>query len=109
MGDLVEYGAKLLPRHRVDLGNAIMQLRLSRKLTQVDVAKKLGWTRTTLLAIEKAQQATTVDQLYELAEVLKVDVTAFFPLNLNAWLQNAKPIDLGKSVASKIAARRAAR
>jgi transcriptional regulator with XRE-family HTH domain len=105
MVEVIEYGSKMLPRHRVELGNAILQLRMSRKLTQVECAKKLGWTRTTLLAIEKAQQATTVDQLYELAEVLKVDVTAFFPLNLNAWLQNARKIDLGNSVADRIQTR----
>lgn len=109
MPETVEINGRRLSARRFELGNAVHQIRMSRKLTQVELSAKLGWTRTTLLAIEKAQQATTVDQLYELADALKVDVTAFFPLNLNAWLQNMKPCDLGKSVKRKVAQRRAKR
>ena len=94
---------------RRELGSAIMQLRLSRKMTQSRAAELLDWSRTTLIAIEQGKQAVTADQLFALADLLHVDVTAFFPLNLNAWLSNAKPLDLSSGIRGKGAARRAAR
>lgn len=90
---------------RRELASALTQIRLSRKMTISRAAELLGWSRTTLVAIEHARQATTVDQLYQLADLYRVDVTAFFPLNLNAWLQQIGPSQLTAGLRERIAAR----
>lgn len=74
-----------LARERQHLGEAIRTIRKSRKLTQQEVATHLGWARTTIVAIERGLQATTVDQLVQLATVIGVAVTVFFPLDLHLF------------------------
>lgn len=74
-----------LAAKRQALGDAIRQLRVSRRLTQRDLAEHAEISRTTLVAIERGLQATTVDQLYQLAGVLDVAVTVFFPIELHLF------------------------
>jgi transcriptional regulator with XRE-family HTH domain len=67
---------------RVALALAIVSKRQSARMTQGQVADLLGWSRTTLVAIESARQATSVDQLYELADLLDYDVNDFLQYDL---------------------------
>lgn len=67
---------------RVALGRAIVQRRQSARMTQGQVADLLGWSRTTLVAIESATQSTSIDQLYELADLLDYDVNDFLQYDL---------------------------
>lgn len=74
-----------LATERQKLGAAIREIRKSRKLTQQELTGHLGWTRTTLVAIEKGLQSTSVDQLVQLAWSLGVAVTVFFPFDLHLF------------------------
>jgi len=65
--------------YRVALGYWIENLRVSRSLTQRQLADHLGWSRTTLVAIEAGNQAVTVDQLLQLAAAFQSSTNAILP------------------------------
>lgn len=54
------------------VGETIRTERLSQRLTQVELAKRAGCGRTTLVNIEMGHQSATLEVLIELAEALKV-------------------------------------
>ena len=64
---------------RCRVGRTIAMTRKSRKMTQGKVARYLGWARTTVVAIENGNQATTLDQLVRLAILFRCCVSSFFP------------------------------
>jgi len=69
---------RVLAEKRCSVGWQIREVRKSRRMTQQDVADRLGWTRTSLVAIERGQQAVTLDQLLNLAELFEVFTSRFF-------------------------------
>jgi DNA-binding XRE family transcriptional regulator len=60
-----------LKRYLRDVGEQIRKRRMALCLTQREVAEKLAWSRTTVVAIEAARQRLTVEQLCLLAAVLR--------------------------------------
>jgi len=48
-------------------------------LTQSDVAYWTGWTRTTVLAIEKGRQSISLDQLMTLAALYNCHIADLLP------------------------------
>lgn len=59
------------------LGARIAEARKRKKLTQAQVADALGIARTTLLAIEKGERATSNAELFKLAATLDTSVNDF--------------------------------
>jgi len=64
---------------RVALGDIIREVRERKEWTQADVAASLSWARTTVVQIEKGQQATSFDQLVILADLFRVHVSDLIP------------------------------
>jgi Zn-dependent peptidase ImmA (M78 family)/transcriptional regulator with XRE-family HTH domain len=56
------------------LGERLIDARKRAKLTQAQVAERLGFARTTLVAIEKGERRPSNAELVKLSEVLSVDV-----------------------------------
>ena len=79
MAILLSLTKEWLRDYRVALGYWIENLRVSRSLTQKQLAEHLGWARTTLIAIEKGNQAVTVDQLLQLAAAFQSSTHAILP------------------------------
>lgn len=69
--------ASMQEKRRVALGAEIATRRKARDWTQYDLALKLNWSRTTIVAMEAGRQAVTVDQLYALADALKTFIGEF--------------------------------
>lgn len=59
--------------------NQIKKRRAEKRLTQSDVALDLGITPGAYNKIESGPTAITVEKLGEIADILEVDITYFFP------------------------------
>ena len=59
-------------------GNKLAALRLSRKLSQEQLALKCGFNRTYIGTLERAEKSATVNTIYRLAEGLEVEPKEFF-------------------------------
>jgi transcriptional regulator with XRE-family HTH domain len=66
-------------RYLGDVLKKIRDRRMSLGLTQKQVAERLDWGRTTIVAIESGRQALTVEQLVHLACALRADPWSFLP------------------------------
>jgi transcriptional regulator with XRE-family HTH domain len=66
-------------RFYVALGNNIRNARIKENLSQQALAGKIGLTRVSVVNIEKGRQKPPLHQLYELAQILKVDLQTLFP------------------------------
>jgi DNA-binding XRE family transcriptional regulator len=67
---------------RMRIGFKIRDVRKSRKMTQQRMATRLGWSRPSVVAIERGKQAVTLDQLVRIAILFRCSVSAFFPLGV---------------------------
>ena len=56
--------------------NALKKMRLKRRLSQEDIAKKMGVTPATVCRWEKGEFLPRADNLIELAQALKCSVRA---------------------------------
>lgn len=68
----------------IALGNNLRELREGKvgsrpKLTQAELAKRVGLERTSITNIEKGNQKVSLHVLYRLCEVLKADVASVLP------------------------------
>jgi putative transcriptional regulator len=61
-----------------ELNNRLKEIRLSRGLTQEELAEQVGVTRQTIIAIEKAKFVPSVKLAMELAASLRVTVDDIF-------------------------------
>lgn len=61
------------------IGELVRSERLKRKLTQEDLALRVGLTRTSINNIERGRQNIQIDTLYRIAEALYVPVNALLP------------------------------
>ena len=66
---------------RHDIVNAVRQHRLTRDITQGELAALLGVTRQTVLSIEKGRYTPSVGLALRLAEIFEVSVETLFQLN----------------------------
>jgi len=88
---------KVILECRQRAGQSIRRMRKSLKMTQQRVAYLLGWTRTTVVAIERGTQSVSIDQLVRLANLFRTSVNALLPfayLNPNEYLRQHGPIKL---------------
>lgn len=66
---------------RHDVVNAVRRHRLTRDITQGELAELLGVTRQTVLSIEKGKYTPSVGLALRLAEIFGVSVETLFQLN----------------------------
>jgi putative transcriptional regulator len=66
---------------RHDIVNAVRRHRLTRDITQGELAELLGVTRQTVLSIEKGKYTPSVGLALRLAEIFAVSVETLFQLN----------------------------
>lgn len=78
------------------LGNAIRSARLERKVTQDQLGKAVGLTRTSVVNIEKGRQKVPLDTLYNIARALGTNVHDLLPAapDQRPRQQPALPADL---------------
>lgn len=67
------------PTRDQQIGSAIRRARLSRAVTQAEVAAALGVTRPTIAQYESGRRPITVATLLRIAEYLQLPVTALLP------------------------------
>jgi putative transcriptional regulator len=67
------------------LVNRLKETRLARGLTQEELAERLGVTRQTIIAIEKAKFVPSVKLSLEIASALDVPIDSLF------WLEKGQP------------------
>lgn len=60
------------------LGNRIRQLRKNVKYTQADLADKAGLSTNFIALLEKGKRSASVDTLYRISKVLKVELKELF-------------------------------
>jgi DNA-binding XRE family transcriptional regulator len=70
---------------RTVVGQQIRDKRVSVKMTQADVAGWLGWSRTTLVAIEAGGQSVSLDQLFRLSALFDCHVADLLPGELAGY------------------------
>lgn len=66
---------------RHDIVNAVRRHRLTRDITQSELADLLGVTRQTVLSIEKGKYTPSIGLALRLAEIFEVSVETLFQLN----------------------------
>lgn len=74
---------RVIAAWRAAVGSTLRAVRESAKLTQEDVAAAIGWSRTTLVAIERGRQAVSLDQLVQLAARYDMSVCDLIPLAIS--------------------------
>jgi transcriptional regulator with XRE-family HTH domain len=60
------------------IGQKIRRIRNSKDLTQDNMAYELGITKSAYSKIERGETSITINRLYEIANILEVDITDFF-------------------------------
>jgi putative transcriptional regulator len=68
----------------MNLRNRLKEMRLNAGLTQADLADKVGVTRQTIIAVEKAKFVPSVKLALELASALDTSLENVF------WLDNSR-------------------
>lgn len=71
-----------IQRYVADVLFRVRERRMQLGLTQKEVAARLAWSRTTLVAIEAGTQPMTVRQLVQLACALRTDPWQLLPFAL---------------------------
>lgn len=66
---------------RHDVFNAVRRHRLTKDITQSQLAELLGVTRQTVLSIEKGKYTPSIGLALRLAEIFEVSVETLFQLN----------------------------
>lgn len=64
-----------------EIGQNIKKIRQTKKLSQAEVAIKLGLERTSVTNIENGKQRITLHSLYELCDLLGADIFKVIPSN----------------------------
>lgn len=67
------------PRLYKAIGDLILTARTRKHMTQVDLAVRVGLTRTSITNIEAGKQRVAIETLYEIALALRVPVGSLLP------------------------------
>lgn len=70
---------KQVPRLATEIGLRLQDARRTAKLSQAQLAKRLGISRISMSKLERGEQAVFVDHLYRAAQALGVEVGALLP------------------------------
>lgn len=71
----------LLQDMREYISNTVYALRIEKKLTQEDLAERLGVTRQTIIAIEKGNYTPSILLALKVAAVFKIPVEDIFRIS----------------------------
>ncbi|MCM3006705.1 helix-turn-helix domain-containing protein [Priestia koreensis] len=96
------------------IGLKIRNYRDNKKMSQTDLGEKVGLTRSSVANIESGRQKVQIDTLYNLAQILEVDIqdllpklveltgdnNEFFEINYEKYLQEDE-VDWLKKVIKK--------
>lgn len=76
-------GITLTMRHKIPVttANAVRACRLSRNMSQLELAKKVGVSRQTIIAIERAECMPSISVALQLATALQVPLESLFWIN----------------------------
>jgi transcriptional regulator with XRE-family HTH domain len=69
---------KMADKNPLHIGNNIRLLRILKGFKQIDFAKELGISKTTLSKIENDKQAVKIPRLQKIAASLKIKITQLF-------------------------------
>ena len=61
------------------IGYRVTKKRIEKKLTQEELSKRVGMSRTSITLIELGKQKLPIDRLYIIAEALETEPLFFFP------------------------------
>ncbi len=84
-----------------ELGRKIRHVRESKRLTQGELAKRLGISRASVVNIEAGRQHTPLHLLWQLAEMLGTELTSLIP-SREEMLAPAKQVQLHQETIQKI-------
>ncbi len=65
----------------MEIGEKIRSIRVSRGVTQEDLAKKTGLSRSTIVNFERGKRIPRIDDLMKIAGALGVEATIFLKAN----------------------------
>jgi transcriptional regulator with XRE-family HTH domain len=63
---------------RLQFGRMVRQLRKAQSITQAEMAQKMGVSRATVIALEHGESAVPFDQLLQVCDLLKIELSAQF-------------------------------
>ncbi|MBW4360555.1 helix-turn-helix domain-containing protein [Flavobacterium taihuense] len=72
---------KLLGKRIMQLRNNCMNEKTGKKISQEELALRLGLAKNHIGLIERGQTNTTVDVLYGIAKEFKIDIISLFDFN----------------------------
>ena len=74
--------------------NRIVEIRKSKKLSQEEVAIKLGITKGNYNRLENGHTSITVERLFELSEIFRCDISYLLQIEIDPTLENKLRSDL---------------
>ncbi len=80
------------------IGLKMKQFRSRKKMTQLDLAKILGVSKSAVANYEQGIRAPKQDLLFKMADVFGVSLDEFFPEQLNAPRETKLEIDKGAGI-----------
>jgi Predicted transcriptional regulators len=63
---------------RLQFGRMVRRLRKAQSITQAEIAQNLGVSRATVIALEHGESAVPFDQLMQVCDLLKIELSAQF-------------------------------
>ncbi|MBU2839501.1 helix-turn-helix domain-containing protein [Acidithiobacillus thiooxidans] len=63
---------------RLQFGRMVRQLRKAQSITQAEMAQKMGVSKATVIALEHWESAVPFDQLLQVCDLLKMELSAQF-------------------------------
>jgi len=66
---------------KIAILNSIQELRLSRNITQQDLANAVNVTRATIIALEKGNYNPSLELAFRLANFFKININKLFYVN----------------------------
>src|SRR5260370_19597811 len=88
-------GNVAIARFYLLLGRRIAERRNASKLTQAQLAERIGSARTSVTNLERGRQQMPLHQLLRIAEVLEVDLKDLIPSSNEVHDQERVPVVVG--------------
>lgn len=70
-------------KNTIDFGRKIKDLRRSKKITQLELAEKIGSSKTTVSSWERGANKPTVENIQAISVALNIPITYFFDNNVD--------------------------
>lgn len=83
------------------IGESVKAIRQARGITQDELAKRIGVTRSQISNIEKGRRGTSLERLNEIAEALKCNVSDFYHTKEELEVDNERWVVFGRRMEEK--------